>query len=160
MKGSRRIPTREPLSRSRARCYSMTLLRFDWIARTHMSILFKQSRWLRIAFLTAGLYLFLWAATLVFGPGAAQRAAQRRHVDYYTQRGGNPSSSQIELHSISVPAPFVVSAKWTSNELTANGKRSGAGTFGSTLTIWMVFWTQIVKYEQTGVFCGVAMPSP
>jgi hypothetical protein len=125
-----------------------------------MSILFKQSRWLRVAFLTAGLYVFLWAATLVFGPGAAQRAAQRRHVDYYTQRGWNPASSQVELNSISVPAPFVVTAKWTSSELTPNGQRSGSGTFGKSLTIWVMFWTRIVKYEETGIFCGAAMQLP
>ncbi len=119
-----------------------------------MSILTKHNRWQRVALFTVGLYVFLWAATFVFGPGAVQR----RHVDYFTQCGLGPTSSQVELNSISVPAPFVVKSKWTSNALTTNGLRSGSGTFGKSLTIWVVFWTRIVKYEETGVFCGTAMP--
>ena len=123
-----------------------------------MSSLSKNRGWLRFASWTVGLYLLLWVATMVIGPGATRRAAQDRLVDEYTSRGWNPSNSQLELHSISVPAPFIVRANWTNYSLLPNGQRSGGGTNGKSLTLWLVVWARVMKHEEISIFCGTAMP--
>lgn len=119
----------------------------------------KRRVWIRWAAVVAAIYASLWAATLVFGPEATRRLAQRKHVEYYTKSGWNPASSKLVCTSISVPAPFIINALWSTKEFTPDGRLAGSGTWGESRTIWAFGWTLVVSERNVGVYCGAPAPS-
>ena len=118
----------------------------------------KRISWKRILVAVVALYAVLWIATMVFGPEAARGLAQRRHLEHQAKIGGNVGTSHLVCTSVSVPAPFIVNAKWTTKGLLPDGRATASVTFDESRTVWFFGWTRVVGERNVGVFCGTPAP--
>jgi len=104
-----------------------------------------------MALVAVGVYLALWAATVVWGPGAAA-ARQRAYEDaYYGGMGADVESHRTRLHGFVVPAPFVVIADWD-----AGGPRSGRVDYseGDHWGVWVPGRYWVIRDRMKLVACG------
>lgn len=112
-----------------------------------------RSRWLRVARASAVVYCALWIATAVWGPDAVRRWDHRRHVEYYTNQGWDPSGDRRQIVSVSVPAPFLVWATWRSESRGPNGQL-GSRSEGEVCGFWVFGWLGVYRDRMHWVACG------
>ena len=112
----------------------------------------KGRRWLRWVVGILAVYGGLWAATAVWAPDALRAWDHRRHVEYCTQQGWDPSGGQRQLRSFSVPAPFVAGATWHSESWGPDGQL-GSMSEGDVQAIWAFGWLCVFRDQMHWVAC-------